>query len=43
LVDNKPVGLQLIGNFFAEGQLLNAAHQFQQATNFHQQTAPGIE
>ena len=43
LVDGKPVGLQLIGNFFAEGQLLNAAHQFQQATNFHQQTAPGIE
>jgi aspartyl-tRNA(Asn)/glutamyl-tRNA(Gln) amidotransferase subunit A len=43
LVDNKPVGLQLIGNFFAEGQLLNAAHQFQQATGFHQQSAPGIE
>jgi len=43
LVDNKPVGLQLIGNFFAESQLLNAAHQFQQATNFHQQSAPGIE
>ncbi len=41
-VDGKPVGLQLIGNFFAEAQLLNAAHQFQQATNFHQQTAPGI-
>ena len=43
LVDDKPVGLQLIGNFFAEAQLLNAAHQFQQATDFHQQTAPGIE
>lgn len=43
LVDNKPVGLQLIGNFFAEARILNAAHQFQQATNFHQQTAPGIE
>lgn len=42
-VDNKPVGLQLIGNFFAEARILNAAHQFQQATNFHQQTAPGIE
>jgi aspartyl-tRNA(Asn)/glutamyl-tRNA(Gln) amidotransferase subunit A len=42
-VENKPVGLQLIGNFFAEARLLNAAHQFQQATNFHQQTAPGIE
>lgn len=43
LVENKPVGLQLIGNDFAEGLLLNAAHQFQQATNFHQLTAPGIE
>ncbi len=43
LVDNKPVGLQLIGNFFAEAQLLNVAHQFQLATNFHQQTAPNID
>lgn len=42
LVDQKPVGLQLIGNYFAEAQLLNVAHQFQKATNFHQQTAPGI-
>ena len=30
-----PVGLQLIGNYFAEARLLNAAHQFQQATDFH--------
>ncbi|WP_439133172.1 Asp-tRNA(Asn)/Glu-tRNA(Gln) amidotransferase subunit GatA [Pseudomaricurvus sp.] len=43
LVDNKPVGLQLIGNFFAEGKLLNAAHQFQQVTDHHQQTAPDID
>jgi aspartyl/glutamyl-tRNA(Asn/Gln) amidotransferase subunit A (EC 6.3.5.-) len=35
LVDNKPVGLQLIGNYFAEGKLLNLAHQYQQATDFH--------
>jgi len=34
-VDDKPVGLQLIGNYFAEGRLLNIAHQFQQATDFH--------
>ncbi len=32
-----PVGLQLIGNYFAEGQLLHAAHAFQQATDFHMQ------
>ena len=30
-----PVGLQLIGNYFAEARLLNAAHQFQQATDWH--------
>src|SRR5690606_11263712 len=43
LVDNKPVGLQLIGNYFAEAKLLNVAHQFQVATDFHTQVAPGIE
>ena len=37
-----PVGLQLIGNYFAEGALLNTAHQFQLATDFHQRTAPGF-
>jgi len=35
LVDNKPVGLQLIGNYFAEARLLNIAHQFQLSTDFH--------
>ncbi|RTE65905.1 Asp-tRNA(Asn)/Glu-tRNA(Gln) amidotransferase subunit GatA [Amphritea opalescens] len=35
-----PVGLQMIGNYFAEERLLNAAHQFQQATDWHKQT-PG--
>jgi aspartyl-tRNA(Asn)/glutamyl-tRNA(Gln) amidotransferase subunit A len=30
-----PVGLQLIGNYFGEAGLLNAAHRFQQATDFH--------
>ncbi len=32
-----PVGLQLIGNYFAEPKLLNVAHQFQQATDWHEQ------
>jgi len=36
-----PVGLQLIGNYFAEGTLLHAAHAFQQATDFHLR-APGV-
>ena len=30
-----PVGMQLIGNYFSEGKLLNVAHQLQQATDFH--------
>jgi len=42
-VDNKPVGLQIIGNYFKEDQLLNIAHQYQQATNWHQQTPKGFE
>ena len=41
--DGKPVGLQLIGNYFAEGQMLNAAHQFQRSTDFHSQAPAGIE
>ena len=35
-----PVGLQLIGNYLQEAKLLNVAHQFQLATDWHQQ-APG--
>jgi aspartyl-tRNA(Asn)/glutamyl-tRNA(Gln) amidotransferase subunit A len=37
----KPVGLQLIGNYFEEGKLLNVAHRYQQASDWHQQIAPG--
>ena len=37
-----PVGLQLIANHFQEGRLLNAAHQFQQATDFHLRTPQGF-
>ena len=29
------MGLQLIGNYFKEAQLLNTAHRLQQATDFH--------
>lgn len=31
----RPVGLQIIGNYFTESKLLNVAHQFQQATDWH--------
>lgn len=34
-VENMPVGVQLIGNYFDEARILNVAHQFQQATDWH--------
>ncbi|WP_407704095.1 Asp-tRNA(Asn)/Glu-tRNA(Gln) amidotransferase subunit GatA [Xylophilus rhododendri] len=37
-----PVGLQLIGNYFGEARLLNAAHRFQQATDFHLRAPEGV-
>ncbi len=37
--NNLPVGLQLIGNYWSESQLLSIVHQYQQATNFHTQRA----
>jgi aspartyl-tRNA(Asn)/glutamyl-tRNA(Gln) amidotransferase subunit A len=37
-VENKPVGLQLIGRHFDEARLLNVAHCFQQATDWHLRT-----
>ncbi len=43
LVDNKPVGLQLIGNYFDEARMLNVAHRYQQVSDWHQRSAPGIE
>ncbi len=33
--DGKPVGLQIIGNYFAEARLLNVAHKYQQVTDWH--------
>jgi aspartyl-tRNA(Asn)/glutamyl-tRNA(Gln) amidotransferase subunit A len=37
-----PVGLQLIGNYFQEGQLLHAAHALQQATDWHRAAPAGF-
>tara|TARA_B110000211_G_C14083709_1_gene555718 strand:- start:28 stop:1488 length:1461 start_codon:yes stop_codon:yes gene_type:complete len=34
-VNSLPVGLQLIGNFLREDQILNAAHLFQKNSEFH--------
>ncbi|MDP9107970.1 MAG: Asp-tRNA(Asn)/Glu-tRNA(Gln) amidotransferase subunit GatA [Pseudomonadota bacterium] len=36
----RPVGLQLIGNYFDEARLLNIAHQYQQVTKWHQMQPP---
>jgi aspartyl-tRNA(Asn)/glutamyl-tRNA(Gln) amidotransferase subunit A len=35
-VGKRPVGLQIIGNYFDEARLLNVAHQYQLATDWHQ-------
>ena len=37
-----PVGLQLVGDYFSESRLLNIAHQFQQATDWHRQIPEGF-
>ncbi|MDO8418145.1 MAG: Asp-tRNA(Asn)/Glu-tRNA(Gln) amidotransferase subunit GatA [Agitococcus sp.] len=34
---NLPVGLQLVGNYWQEAQLLNVAHRYQQVTAWHSQ------
>ena len=39
--DGMPVGMQLLGNYFQEARLLNAAHRFQQATDWHARTPEG--
>jgi aspartyl-tRNA(Asn)/glutamyl-tRNA(Gln) amidotransferase subunit A len=37
-----PVGLQIIGNYFEEAKMLNVAHQYQLATNWHREMPAGI-
>ena len=37
--NNLPVGLQLIGNYWSESQLLSVVHQYQQATDWHTKRA----
>ena len=43
LASGLPTGLQLIGNYFAEANLLNVAHRYQQATDWHLQLATGFD
>ncbi|MBI4997414.1 MAG: Asp-tRNA(Asn)/Glu-tRNA(Gln) amidotransferase subunit GatA [Rhodocyclales bacterium] len=35
-----PVGLQIIGPWFGEAKMLNVAHQYQQATDWHRRCPP---
>lgn len=37
-----PIGIQIIGNYFSEAKMLNVAHQYQLATDWHQQIPGGI-
>ena len=38
--DGLPVGMQLIGNYFDEAKLLQIAHQYQNATDWHRRSPP---
>ncbi|MBI3344712.1 MAG: Asp-tRNA(Asn)/Glu-tRNA(Gln) amidotransferase subunit GatA [Gammaproteobacteria bacterium] len=42
-VGQRPVGLQIIGNYFDEARLLNVAHQYQQITDWHARMPQGFE
>ena len=42
-INGLPVGLQMIGDYWSEAQMLNLAHQFQSNTEFHKQAPQGIE
>jgi aspartyl-tRNA(Asn)/glutamyl-tRNA(Gln) amidotransferase subunit A len=38
-----PVGLHIVGNYFAEAKMLSVAHQYQRATDWHQRVPAGIK
>jgi len=37
-----PVGLHIVGSYFSEAKMLNAAHQYQRATDWHKREPAGI-
>jgi aspartyl-tRNA(Asn)/glutamyl-tRNA(Gln) amidotransferase subunit A len=41
--DKLPVGLHITGNYFAEARMLNVAHQYQKATDWHLRRPAGIQ
>jgi len=42
-LDNKPTGIQIIGNFLDESSILNFGHMFQKSTNWHMYTPEGLK
>ena len=42
-ISNKPIGLQIIGNFLDESSILNFAHMFQTSTDWHMHTPEGVK
>jgi len=43
MAGDMPVGLQLIGDYFSEARLLNVAHRYQQATDWHLRRPAGLD
>jgi len=43
LINNLPVGIQLIGNYFSEAKLLNVANIFQMNSDWHHLSPKGFE
>lgn len=41
-VNGLPVGLHIIGNYFAEAKMLNVAHRYQQETDWHTRIPEGF-
>ena len=39
---SRPVGLQLIGDYFGEAKMLNVAHQYQRVTDWHMRMPEGV-
>ncbi len=40
--DHRPVGLQIVGDWFGEARMLNVAHQYQLATDWHRRMPEGL-
>ena len=41
--EGMPIGMQLIGNRFEEGKILNAAYTYEQATKFRENYKPNFK